>query len=273
VLLFSSAKKIKMPGTLVKMDDIRSWMKEIVPIEEYPDGMRFNVADGSVLYLYPIIPTGNMGVYGNEFMLANLKPFRDVEKVVSNRDCILTMTWPPGATAAKLVISDEEVKGEGDPNAETVYVRKDEYLEDKQIRIPMGKSRRKFINMFAEYEVAGERISSHGIALEVFSASCKKVRYDVTVGSVGTILDFVTDYGVPSLPPMVAVRATEGIPLKKTDGEIVWRSEGVTLHAGKATEEVHSKGFSDPARVRLFFENDADYNLYRFIHPLYGRHS
>ena len=74
------------------------------------------------------------------------------------------------------------------------------------------------------------------------------------------------------MPSMIAVKSAVGIPLKRTDGEVLWRSQGpVRLSQGKGTVAVPLRTQDDIEHMRLFFENDADYNLVRFIHPLYGR--
>ena len=272
VLLFSTPKKINLPGCMVSMDDVKSWMTEIKPITEYADGMKFALPDGAVQYVYPIIPRGRMGIRGTELLVANLKPFRDVEWTMSNRDCIITMGWPQNAIEAKLVISNgTEARGLDDQNAEIKTIRREEYDEEKQIRIPMGKSRKKCINIFAIYSLNSEKRPSRGIAVEVNSGESKKVRYTVKRERGGVAFDIATEPGVYELPPMVFVQTSTGIPLKRTDGEIVWRSDGpVQLQNGRGVIQAGCTGLEDIKRCRLFFVNDSDYYDYRFIHPLYG---
>lgn len=274
VTLYSTPKKITIPGSMVKMDDIVSWMKPIEPIMEYSDGIRFALPDGAVQYIYPIIPRGKVGIKGTEVLVANLKPFRDVEKTLSNKDCIITMAWPDDAVEAKLVISNGEVRGLDDIDAEIKTVRREEYMDEKQIRIPMGHSAKKCINIFALYKVNDEMIASRGIAVDVYSAECRKVRYTVQQEKGGMRMEFSTDADVTEIPPIVAVQVAVGIPLKRTDGEIIWRSHNpVPITQGRGSLTVQCKNLENPARMRLFFENDADYNLFRFVHPLYDRRS
>ncbi len=275
VVLYYAPKKIAIPGNMVKMDDIKSWMTEIKPIQEYSDGIRFNLPDGSVQYIYPIIPMGRMGIRGTETLVANLRPFRDVEKILSNRDCVITMAWPDEAVEAKMVISNNEAKGLEDVNAEIKTVRREEYMEERQIRIPMGKSPKKCINIFALYRIGDSMIASKGIAIDVYAENSRKVRYTAKQERGGMLrLEFSTDPGVSSLPPMVAVQTSVGIPLKRTDGMVVWRSEGpVQLNQGSGSISVQTSGMEDITKVRLFMANDTDYNLFRFIHPLYARRS
>ena len=272
VQLYYTPKKITIPGNMVKMDDIMSWMKPIEPIMEYSDGMRFSLPDGSVQYIYPIIPRGKVGIKGTEMLVANLKPFRDVEKTISNKDCIITMAWPDDAVEAKLVISNGEARGLDDIDAEIKTVRREEYMDEKQIRIPMGHSAKKCINIFALYKVNDEMIASRGIVVDVYSAECRKVRYTVKAERGGMRMEFSTDPDITEIPPIVAVQVAVGIPLKRGDGEIIWRSHNpVAITQGKGSLTVQCKNLEDPSRMRLFFENDADYNMFRFIHPLYGR--
>ena len=272
VLLFRADKRYAIPGNMMKMEDIRSWMTEIKPIQEYIDGAKFNLPDGTVQYIYPVIPMGNMGIKGNELMVANLKPFRDVEKFISNKDCILTMNWPENAIAAKLVISSDEVKGLDDPTAEIVTVRREEYNDEKLIRIPMGKSPKKCINIFATYKIGNDTLHSRGIAIDVYSAECKKVKYTVDAGKKGSVLEMTTDPEVTSIPRIVMVHVSVGIPLRKADGEIIWSSDGaIPFTGGKCKMNINLKGRQDIEHMRIFFVNEEDYNLFRFVHPLYNR--
>ena len=274
VTLYCTPKKITIPGNMVKMEDIVSWMKPIEPIMEYSDGIRFSLPDGSVQYIYPIIPRGKVGIKGTELMVANLKPFRDVEKTISNKDCIITMAWPDDAAEAKLVISNGEVRGLDDIDAEIKTVRREEYMEERQIRIPMGHSAKKCINIFALYKVNDEMIASRGIAIDVYSAECRKVSYTVRKEKTGMRMDFTADPDVSEIPAIIAVQVAVGIPLKRTDGEVIWRSHNpVQLTQGRGSLTVQCKNLEDPARMRLFFENDSDYNMFRFMHPLYNRRS
>jgi len=272
VLLFHADKKYAFPGKMVKMADIKSWMKEIDPVREYDNGMDFSLPDGSIQYIYPIIPMGTVGIKGNECMVANLKPFRDVEKSISNKNCILTMNWPEDAVAAKLVISDNESKELDDSTAEIMIVTREEYNEDRLIRIPMGKAQKKCINIFASYKEDKETLYSRGITIDVYSAECKKVKYTMRADRRGATIDFSTDPSVTELPEIIAVRVTEGIPLRKEDGAVVGTSGGpIRLTNGNGRVSMEIGGSTDIEHMRLFFSNEENYNLFRFIHPLYGR--
>ena len=74
------------------------------------------------------------------------------------------------------------------------------------------------------------------------------------------------------VPRCVLVGVAKGIPLKMRDGEVLWDSEGaVRLVSGRATASFDlPKEKADLSRMRLFFPNREDYNLFRFVHPLYG---
>lgn len=270
--LYTTPKRIAIPGNLVKMEDVNSWMTKVEPIQEYTDGARFILPDGAIQYIYPIIPRGKMGVKGTDVMVANLKPFRDVETALSNRDCILTMIWPPEAIEAKVVVSNNEVKNLDDKDAEIITVRREEYEAEKLIRIPMGKSVKKCLNIFAIYKNGSESIPSRGLAVDVYSAECRKVRYNVKSDRSGVTIEMSTDTEITELPQMVAVQVDVGIPLKRVDGEVVWRSdEVVRLNNGTCTMHIPTNTIRDIKLMRLFFENEENYYLFRFIHPLYRR--
>ena len=205
-------------------------------------------------------------------MVANLKPFRDVEKTVNNKDCILTMNWPDNAIAAKIVVSTSVVKDYNDPTAEIITVSRDEYNDDKLIRIPMGKSPKKCINIFATYNINNDILYSRGIVIDVYSAECKKIRYTLDASKKEAVLDMSTDTTVTNIPPLAIVRVDEGIPLRKEDGEVLWSAKAsIPFTSGRSTLRITLGGHTDVEHMRAFFVNEEDYNLYRFIHPLYNR--
>lgn len=276
VILYSSPRKVNMFGRMIKLEDLNAWMKEIEPLEIYDNGMRFMLPDGAVQYIYPMIPAGKMAVRGKDIMVANLKPFRDVEKRISGHDCDITMTWPEGAESAILVVKESApASGPDDLDAERITMTREAYNKDKMIRIPMGSSKKRVVTLYAVYDVAGERMTSRGMSLDLYSGVCSKVRYSMSVeGSSRTetkiILSISTEPGIKELPPMSAICVKEGIPLKIWDGEAVWSSNRpVPITGGKAVIIFTAKGQVDVSKVRLFFVNEEDYNLFRFIHPLY----
>ncbi|MDO5853480.1 MAG: hypothetical protein Q4Q62_05405 [Thermoplasmata archaeon] len=273
VVLYSTPKRINISGNMVKMEDVRSWMTEIVPITEYVDGAKFSLPDGSVQYIYPVIPRGRMGICGKEQMVTNLKPFRDVEWSVSNGDCVISMGWPDDAVEAKLVIGNgTEARGYDDADAETIIVRREEYQTDRQVRVHMGGRTKRSVNIFAVYRIDGVVCPSRGIVLELNSGVCRKVRYTVKRDRNSATVVLATDQDVSLLPPMMMVQASRGIPLRRNDGEVVWRSEGpVQLTNGTVTLKLPGKGPEAVERCRLFMAEDSDYYDFRFVHPLYGR--
>jgi len=276
VVLYSSPRKVNMYGRMVKIEDLNAWMKEIQPLESYENGMRFLLPDGAVQYIYPMVPAGKVAVRGKDIMVANLKPFRDVEKRMSGNDCDVTMTWPNGADSAVLAIKESSVaSGPDDMEAERITITRDAYNKDKMVRIPMGNSKKRVVTLYAVYDVSGEKMTSRGMSFDIYSGACNKVRYTMAVegsskGESKIILSIDTDRSVSELPPVTAVAVKEGIPLKIWDGESIWSSnKPIPLNAGKAVVVFTVKDKVSIARVRLFFVRDEDYNILRFIHPLY----
>ena len=60
---------------------------------------------------------------------------------------------------------------------------------------------------------------------------------------------------------MMAVQVARGIPLKRSDGEVIWRSDSnVPLTAGSGTVTFQAK-VADMSNVRLFLVDEENYNL------------
>lgn len=276
VALYSSPKKVNMFGRTVELADLRSWMEEIRPMESYADGMRFMLPEESVHYLYPMIHVGKVAVRGKMFIIANLKPFRDIETRIDGGDCDITVSWPDDAEAMVVMIKDDAVAGGPDDiTAERITVSRESYAADRMVRIPLGNARKRVATLFAQYEVDGKAMHSRGVGVNIYSGNYRKVRYAVRTEKAGKetrlSVEVETDADVEALPALQAVAVTAGIPLRRTDGIGVWESGSeLRLTDGKATAAFAVGADVDPARMRLFFADDEDYHGFRFIHPLPG---
>lgn len=270
--LYCSQKRPQMFGRTASLEDLGRWMSKIVPLETFAGGCTFALEPGSAVYVYPVIPVGETGVRGTESLVANLRPFRDVEKKLDGGDCLLTATWPDGAGEAVILINGAD----DDPSAEKVTVTREEYEQKGYVRVPMKGASRRTISMFAVYDVEGERMRSIGISTDVWSGTYRKVAYslrsDPVKGENGRMRVHVRIecQGAVSVPRCVMVLVPEGIPLKMNDGEIVWESEDpMVLKDGRYEGDfVLEKDRSALDRMRLFFPRKEDYSRFRFVHPL-----
>lgn len=272
VTLYSTPKKVTMYGRMVEMKDVKSWMTEILPIETYDNGMTFMLPDGAVQFIYPMINCGKVAVKGKEILVANLKPFRDVEAKICGGDCDITVGWPAGADSAVLAIkANDTVTDPNDITAEKITVSYEAYERDKMIRIPMGNSKKKIVTIFSQYDIDGEKLYAKGTSLTIFSGNYNKVYYTLKPegGKSGrVILNISTEESIKSLPPMCATAVSEGIPLKINDGENIWtQREPLMLNNGKASVVLQYN--MDLKKVRLFFLDEDDCNLFKFIHPIF----
>ncbi|MBR2093291.1 MAG: hypothetical protein IJ904_04510 [Candidatus Methanomethylophilaceae archaeon] len=272
VKLYRTPKKINFKGRTSKMEDLRSVMEEIVPIAEYTDKIRFSMDDGAVWYIYPVIAYGKTAVRGEPVCTTNLEPFRDIERTMVNKDCIITMTWPQGAIEAEFRISNSEIKNADDPGLERRTIRRKDYYEERQVVIPMGDSVRKFIHIYAKYKIEDDIMASRPVIISAYSVECRKVRYTASRDKKTMTFKLSADPSVGEIPAIMAVQSSERIPLRSGDGEVVWRSEGpVVFENGSATQSFECGPQTDMERIRLFFVEEADYNLFKFIHPIYRR--
>lgn len=275
VVLYSSPKSIRMYGLLIKIEDIDSWMTRIEPTEKKKGRIRFSLPDGAVQYIYPMIPVGRYAVRGLEVLVADLKPFRDINRDITGSDCILTMSWPQDAESAILVITDpgKPASGPNDPEGERMTVSAEAYSKDRMIKIPMGGRSHRTVTIFAVYDAEGKKMTSRGMIFDIVSETCRTARYsaDAKPSRDGKIkVTIEADSDVEFLPPIIAVCTGEGIPLRRNDGEIIWRSEvPMRLSRGRSVFNINAGQGTDIRHMRIFFEKDEDYCSFRFIHPLY----
>ncbi len=270
-VLYHTPRKVPIDSVNLKMDDVNAWMKPVDVVELLPDGVRFRLPEGAIEYVYPITQMGKLAIRGMGISVSNAKPFSDLDYAISGKDCVMTMAWPEGAKAAKIVVSNDRAKSIDDATAEVVVVKREQYMKDKQIRIGMGHHSMRCFNVYAIYDVDGIEVNAKGVAFEAYSGIAKKVRYTVKQERSGIRLGFQTDKDIKEIPPVVAVVATAGIPLKKSDGGRIYESNGtVKLIDGKGELSIACDK-TDTSKMRLFFADDRDYNMFKLIHPLYGR--
>lgn len=276
VVLYAATQHRSMLGRAVPLSGIEGWMTRIEPDEAYERGCKFSIPDGAAVYVYPMIIVGKTAVRGRETMIANLRPFRDVDKRMDGSDCDLVITWPADAEAA--VISVRDPDDEGTPG-ETITVSKELYDRDGRVRIHMGMSNRKSVTLTAVYEINGERHESVPFTTEVYAGTSRKVRYRVTTervredrSKVRILMRFECPEG-GSVPRVVMVVTDRGIPLRMSDGEPLWDSgEAIELENGRAeTWFTADREKAVPERMRLFFADRNAYGLCKLVHPLYGR--
>ncbi len=272
VYLYQTPKKLTFTGKTMKIEDLKSLMDEIVPIEEYTDGKRFSMKDGAVWYVYPVIQVGKTAIRGSPACVMNLEPFRDIERTMVNKDCVITMTWPQGAIEAEFRISNSEIKNADDPGLERRTIRRRDYDQERQVVIPMGDSVRKFIHIYAKYRIEDDIMASRPVIISAYSVECRKVRYTASRDKKTMTFKLSADPSVEEIPAIMAVQSSERIPLRSGDGEVVWRSEGpIVFENGSATQSFECGPQTDMERIRLFFVEEADYNLFKFVHPIYRR--
>lgn len=270
--LYRSERKLKFNSRVMMMDDVRSLMKEVEPVDNYSDGISFSMDGGAIWYLFPIIQVGKTAVRGDEVCVINLEPFKNIERTVKDGDCIITMDWPQSALGAELRISDVNVADSEDPRLMVRSVSRKEYEDKRQIVVPMGKSTTKFVYIFAKYKYEDEIRLSHPTMISAFSASCRKVRYSASRDRKSISFRIQTDPGVDSIPEIMAVQSDGRFPLRSGDGKTVWKSGGaVSLSGGTATVSFAAEPQMEVEKMRLFFCEESNYNIFKFIHPLYRR--
>ncbi len=274
-VLYSSPKSIKMQGLMIKQEDIDSWMTPLTLIENSDGEVRFSLPDGTVQYIYPIIPVGKYAIRGQEVRVAELKPFRDVNWNVVGNEYVVSVSWPEDTESAIVIVTDsgKPAENSNDLNGERITVSSQTYFKDKMIKIPMGNHSRRTVTMYAVYDIEGKKTESRAMAFDVIAGMHKTIRYSVERTNVNTVKVIMkTNIDVEFIPPIVAVCTLEGIPLRQKDGEAVWRSEVPILVKNGQCKLNIKTGPLDIDCMRIFFENDEDYAEFKFIHPLYGRY-
>ena len=273
VILFSSTLEHNFDSDIVNMDSLRSSMSEVNILREGSCAAHFHMDEGEVKHIYPVIPMGKIGVVGEECRVVGSKPFRNIEKRMGAEDCTITMEWPNRAVEARIVISDDIPRGLDCDTAEMIVVNRKDYERTNNIRIPLGEHPHRVLNIFAMYRVqGGNMVESPPSEVHIYTTDCTRVRYTLTKERGNIRIDLKTDPSIESLPRMVLVSGSDGIPLNRKDGTVEWDSEiQLDLNNGEKDLTIMHKMPKRPEMFRLFFVDDEKYNLFGLIHPVFRR--
>ena len=108
--------------------------------------------------------------------------------------------------------------------------------------------------------------------VHIYTTDCTRVRYTLTKERGNIRIDLKTDPSIESLPRMVLVSGSDGIPLNRKDGTVEWESEiQLDLKNGEKDLTIMHKMPKRPEMFRLFFVDDEKYNLFGLIHPVFRR--
>ena len=168
VSLYTSSEKPPYSGKRMSLDELRSLMTPIEPIDVFTDGMKFSLPEG-LHYVCPVIEHGDTAICGTSLLVAHVKPFRKVETYLSGGICHLRMKWPDGAIAALAMVSDGPC-GLDDLEAPSVDITLEQYMKNGEMEVPVGSPGRTHISLYAIYRDAhGQKFPSRAVQIDLKS--------------------------------------------------------------------------------------------------------
>ncbi len=268
VRLYTSSLHPAFPGRAVPREDLEREYSEVDSPVYTENGAVFRLPGGHAHFVLPVIPAGDTFIVGDCVLVADLRPLTDISRTEEDGMYVLRFPWPRGSTAVVVTCDGENIsvyRGEGEGTG--------------TVKIPMGKATHKEVSLSAVYDVDGAGLFSGPVTASLWNEGFSKVRYKVSAESVPgdrakqEISIEIECQDAASLPCMVMVMAEHGIPLRASDGKVLWTSDNpLLITKGKAKGAFFMpKGEADISRMRLFFRERESYGRYRIVHPLYGR--
>ena len=268
VKLYFSENRREFPGRITPMEDIDSWMTEIEPQSVEEDKAVFRLPHGASGFLTPVIPAGTVGIVGDCVLIANLRPISGVTRVNQDDGILLRFPWPTGSVGATAVANKQQIPIDRKPG-ET----------EGAVLLRLAGASNCPVKLFAIYEVSGQRMMSNAVTANIWSEGYRKLSYTVSAVPAHndrTQMEIQVTISCPdagNIPCCIMVRSPDGMPLKATDGETVWRSDNPILLANGIAKGAFflPKNEADIEHMRLFLADRSDYSRFRIIHPLYRR--
>ncbi|MBE6526149.1 MAG: zinc ribbon domain-containing protein [Thermoplasmata archaeon] len=268
VRLFFSAVRHELPGRITPMKDIESWTTELEPVASEEERMTFRIPPGESGFVTPVITAGTVGIVGDCVLVANLLPISGVTRRNDGDSVLLTFPWPVGSVGAIASIDNRRLEVKRNPG-ET----------ESTVRVTLGHASRCTVKLVAVYEISGKHMASNAVTTNIWGEGFRRITYTVTATpsrndrTKTEVQITITCPDAGNLPCCVMVRTREGIPLKATDGEVVWRSDDPVLLANGVARGAFflPKEDSDITHMRLFLADRSDYSRFRIIHPIHRR--
>lgn len=245
-----------------------------------------NIASGRTAYFTPVVVFRKTAYIGPEHYFAGVE---DVTNLRAHNDSValhLTWDWPAGCDRAIVAYAyDRYPEAEGYPGdgAVRLDVARPQYDLHGGVALPNPVLEDYHIVVYAVYTRNGERILApgQGSARRLVPLKSRiSVAYEVVRprglfgGRAASALSIMLT-GAGNVPALLLVRKQGGVPINKTDGEVILRLPAFPFTGPTAayTEGLPAGSAARPhSYVKLFLEDDSLYDTrggyIRIDHPL-----
>ena len=255
VVLYVSVKSDRRYLGVRPISEFDRTMKRITPTHILSKGMIFKTDEEGEFEIVPVSVSGNTGREGVAVFMINVSPFKNVTIREVEKTCIIKMDWPKDASEARISWS---VNG----TEYTEIKKSSDYTPDGFVFSAETEGWVEF-RICAIYRSYGKSLTSNPVVLRCFLGTRKLIRYSIVENRFWKGITVSSD-SVTSIPPLIAVGLTNGLPLTPHEGRVVWESKMLTLRNNKISFTVPQTSSSE--KVRLFFRNNTDYEQYSLVY-------
>ncbi len=248
--------------------------------------LTINVAANQTAYFVPVVLFRKTAYIGVEQYFAGVEDVTNLQAHNDNVALRLTWDWPPDCDRAIVAFAFDrfpEAEGQPDDGAERREIARPQYNLQGAFSLPNPALEDYHIVVYAVYQRGGRRIVAPGQAAGARRLVPLKSRIRIAYvverprrlfGSRPPALA-LTLSGHGHVPALLLVRKQGGVPINKTDGDVIYRQpefsfDGPTI---AYTENLPAAAAARPhSYARLFLEDDTLYDTHggyiRIDHPL-----
>jgi hypothetical protein len=226
---------------------------------------------GRCFYL-PVTTAGSIAVAGEVVHHVALPQIENTHVVQQGKKALVTWTWPPGVTIARVAWRhDRRPAGPDDPAAEQLDYRHGEYRDHGGFSLAMGTQRSLFVAVYpatrADGEVVCGQAGGKGSTAMLRAEQKTEVRYSVRrVGGLRKRLEVeVSEPADGALPELVLVgREGDILPRSAADGKVLARLGG----DGPRSSSLEVRQLSRPLAIKLFLDSAAAAGSHVLFDPM-----
>lgn len=236
-------------------------------------GQARDKAERAGIYFYlPVVCFQDMAYIGREQQYSCMDDIAELSVQNLGRQLRLEWRWPPNCQEVVVAYGHTDWPQPDGSQATTVALTKAQYDLRGYYDISNPVMEDHYIIVYAVITQAGQRIISTGQAEDcrrlVSLRSRIMLNYEIKKSRFQKKHHLqLTFQGKGTLPALVLVRKRATLPMKKTDGEIVLRSEPMSIKDDNLVLQIPQRALRGRSYVRLFLEDDNMYDFVTIRHP------
>jgi hypothetical protein len=226
------------------------------------------------IYIVPVTVVREIAVIGEVKMETAINEVTHLQGLLSYNKLYLEWKWPPGALQALVTYRhDTYPKTDQDSSVMRQFITKEAYDKAAAFVIYQPEDNNYYFTVFVVAGNEKNTMYSKGQQCLVEKSGYQDIFYEIKTkkglfGKIHTIqLILKTRGDIVTLPEAILVRKKSDLPLRRTDGQIIYTLSNERIHT-KSVLNIPYQEIYKNSYVKLFFTDKKNEQKYRLVAPV-----